>query len=256
MTVCEKGTVAFFYSLSGAPCKGTTFSKVCANGACNSKLVYSLSYYADGDGIKRMYTKDVVASFEGYERCKWFQTSKKTVFDTTLLIECELSLYYSHMGFLPKCRIYNSTHQLQRPSAPGCSSTPSSSTSAPPPPPPDMDCWSELDSDDEEPLIDPGPSSAGAKRPRPQSGNPDAKRQKHTLRFSLNRFRLQEGVFSRRIALFVSEIAPWLRDEIEVGTANLQASMVQVNHTLLIGVCSQAGGVPENLEIPSQGVKV
>ena len=215
----EKGTTAFFFKHSGSPCRGTAYNKVCRNAACKSKIVYDLSYYTDDAGSRRLYTRED-ASFEGYERPKWFQTTRETVFETLLLIETELSLYYAHTGFLPKSRIFNATHQLSRHLVPGGESgAVPYGTSAPPPPPPTMDFLSE---EEEEPV--------GGLRP---SGEPNAKRQQHAHRYALDRRRLQEAVYLRRVAMFVSSVAPWMRSDIIAGTVNMAASMVQVNMLLI-----------------------
>ena len=48
--------------------------------------------------------------------------------------------------------------------------------------------------------------------------------QKHTHRYQLNRKLVQKGSFERRLCLFVNQIAPWLRSEIELGSENLDCT--------------------------------
>jgi hypothetical protein len=206
LKVLPKGTVAFFYRQSGEIVRGTTYNKSCQSVACSSKMVYCYSFVKDDSGENRVYPPEA-SSFNGYDRSEWYQVSKETFFETLLLKETEFSLFFSHVGFYPKSRIYNATHELVRTSIPqtrqqrlsGAAGA-RSDTSTPP------GCT-----------------------PTPDT-NPPSKRQKHTHRYSLDRKALKRAVFSRRVALFVHTIAPWMRSEIALGDEKkLELALMQVS---------------------------
>jgi|AntAceMinimDraft_11_1070367.scaffolds.fasta_scaffold12695_1 hypothetical protein len=248
LVVVDQPSKVFFYRLSEeAVDRGSAYYKMCPNEECcggstSTNVKYWYSYFLDSDGKKRVYIPEDSTSFDGYDGSEWYQLSRETFFETKLLKDVEHGLIYSHVGFLPRCRIYNATHQLRRtfiPQLPGhkktrgsggiprsSSSGTSVGTTAPPPPPPPPP-----------PPLPPPPSSAtpitrgwsaaAAANDTPATSISN-KNQKRTHRYQLNRKLVQKGLFERRVCLFVNEIAPWLRSEIELGFDNLDLVLMQV----------------------------
>lgn len=222
LVVVDKASKAFFYRLSGdAVDRGSAYYKICSDARCAGCAVkYWTSFFVTACGEKRVYTPEE-DSFEGYDTSEWFQHSKETFFETTLLKDMEHNMLFSHMGFLPRCRIFNATHELLRTFIPEHNSAKKKRRSSgdsvfptpPPPPPPPLP-------------INISKRAFGATDP--PSASISNKRHKRTHRYQLERRIFQRGFFGRRICVFVHNVAPWLRSEIALGDAELERSMLQV----------------------------